>query len=124
MKKIIIMLMVLVGISVLGAKRMPPKEVKAIKFGKVEYRQAKQIGCVEAWDLEMDSRIWVRQVYAIKYDTRLEKDIQDVFIKLLELQEDKLLVVNENDSKYEVDLETLEVKVLKGRLVECVEIEK
>jgi len=48
----------------------------------------------------------------------LERDVQDVFIQTMELKGDVLRITNERKSEYELDLESLEVKVVKGALVE------
>jgi len=61
---------------------------------------------------------WRRQIYVIKYQSGLERDIQDIFITNLRLTENQLIVSNESNSEYSLDLNTLEVKVLKGALVE------
>jgi len=64
---------------------------------------------------------WRRQIYVIKYQSGLERDIQDIFITNLRLTENQLIVSNESNSEYSLDLNTLEVKVLKGALVESIE---
>lgn len=101
------------------AKRPVPAKVPIVKVGKTEYRSpASQMGCVEAWDTDTKSLIWRRQIYVVRYQPKLERDVQDVFIKTVMLKDSSLYVTNENESEYELDLETLNVKVLKGALVE------
>jgi len=119
MKKIIVLstIFVLLSGSMVHAKRNAPEDVPSIDRSKVEYRAPHaQMGCVEAW--QGKTLIWRRQIYVVKYTVGLERDVQDVFIKTIELKGNVLVVTNERKSEYEVDLETLEVKVLKGALIE------
>ena len=101
------------------AKRAAPAKVTPVAVGKIEYRApTNQMGCVEAWDTASKEMIWRRQVYVVKYQVDLERDVQDVFITVLAVKDKSLIVSNERKSEYELDLDTLQVKVLKGALVE------
>lgn len=80
------------------------------------------MGCVEAW--QGKQLIWRRQIYVVKYDLDLEGDVQDVFITTMERKGKTLIVKNERDSEYHLDLESLEVKVTKGSLIETTEIRR
>lgn len=103
------------------AKRSPPAKVAPVKSGEVEYRVPHdKMGCVEAWDIRSDQLIWRKQVYVVRFDLELERDVQDVFITSVEVQKGKLLVKNERESAYHVELETLQVTAAKGPLVEQV----
>jgi hypothetical protein len=98
---------------------MAPKIVPPIKTEKIEYRAPHgQMGCVEAWGTKRHQMIWRRQIYVVKYDVYLETDVQDVYITSMELKDNNLIIKNERDSEYQLDLETLEVKVLEGNLIE------
>jgi hypothetical protein len=121
MKKLACLLVVacLMSASVAVAKRTPPPTVAAVKSGDVEYRApSNQMGCIEAWDVTKNELIWRRQIYVVKYRIGLERDVQDVFIRSMQAKDGKLLVTNERQSEYELDLESLEVTVVKGALVE------
>ena len=121
MKRIIVVFIVLavLSVSVALTKRSVPDEVASIKSGDIEYRAPhSQMGCVEAWDTKRNELIWRRQIYVVRYTIGLERDVQDVFIKTIELKDKTLIVNNERKSEYELDLESLQVKVLKGSLVE------
>jgi len=101
------------------AKRIPPKEVAPVKSGDIEYRvDHGHMGCVEAWDVKHNELIWRRQIYVVKYTIGLERDVQDVFIQSIKLKDSTLIVKNERDSEYQLDLHSLQVTVLKGSLVE------
>ncbi|HBV63366.1 MAG TPA: hypothetical protein DEF45_10135 [Rhodopirellula sp.] len=109
----------LLPVSTVEAKRPAPVKVPPVAVGTIEYRApTKQMGCVEAWDKESKEMIWRRQIYVVQYQVGLERDVQDVFITRLGTKKNSLVVKNERKSEYELDLETLQVKVLNGALVE------
>jgi hypothetical protein len=112
----------ILSVSTVHAKRAAPTKVPPAIAGQIEYRAlGSQMGCVEAWDTKSNELIWRRQLYVVKYTVGLERDIQDVFIKTLKLKGKTVIVTNERRSEYELDLDTLQVKVLKGALVETFE---
>ena len=106
------------------AKRGAPAEVLPIKVGNIEYSAPhrngthKQMGFIEARDSRSGKIIWSRQIYTVKYDPDLVGDVQDVFIKRITVEGNNLIITNERNSKYQLDLHSLEVKVLQGSLVE------
>ncbi len=121
MKRLMVLLAVFVMLSVstVHAKRAAPAKVPPVTAGQIEYRAPRsQMGCVEAWDTKSNEMIWRRQIYVVKYTVGLERDVQDVFITTLKLKDNTFIVTNERKSEYELDLDTLQVKVLKGALVE------
>jgi len=114
----------LLAILVTEAKRGAPAEVLPVTVGNIKYSAPhrngtqKQMGFIEARDLKSGKLIWSRQIYAVKYDPDLEGDVQDVFIKSITVEGNNLIITNERNSKYQLDLNSLEVKVIKGSLVE------
>ena len=106
------------------AKRGAPAEVLPVTVGNIEYSAPhrngthRKMGLLEARDLKSGKLIWSRQIYAVKYDPDLEGDVQDVFIKSITAEGNHLIITNERNSKYQLDLNSLEVKVIKGSLVE------
>ena len=106
------------------AKRGAPAEVLPLTEGNIEYSAPhrngtqKQMGFIEARDLKSGKIIWSRQIYAVKYDPDLVGDVQDVFIKRITVEGSNLIITNERNSKYQLDLNNLEVKVIQGSLVE------
>jgi hypothetical protein len=106
------------------AKRGAPAEVLPVTVGNIEYLAPhrngthKQMGFIEARDLKSGKLIWSRQIYAVKYDPDLEGDVQDVFIKSITVEGNNLIITNEKNSKYQLNLNSLEVIILKGSLVE------
>ena len=114
----------LLAILVTEAKRGAPAEVLPVTVGNIEYSvphrngTQKQMGFIEARDLKSGKLIWSRQIYAVKYDPDLEGDAQDVFIKSITVEGYHLIITNERNSKYQLDLNSLEVRVIHGSLVE------
>ncbi len=121
MKNTIITIVTFLAImtSISFAKRLAPSSVPAIAAGGIEYRVPhKEMGCIEAWDVKRKGMIWRRQIYVVKYHLDLERDVQDVFIKTIKRKKNTLVIENERESRYQLDLKTLEIKVLKGSLIE------
>lgn len=113
MKKVflfLLLLLILLPMSAIQAKRMAPTPVDTISFNGVTYSApTSMMGVVEARDEKADQILWTTKVYSVAYDSNLEKDAQDVFITKLEVANEKLLVTNERNQKYQVDLRTGEV---------------
>ncbi|MFO0884283.1 MAG: hypothetical protein U0894_08855 [Pirellulales bacterium] len=112
--------LLLVGLtSVVYAKRGAPAKVPPLQTDAIEYRIShQQLGCVQAWDTKHDQLLWQRQIYVVKYLPDLERDVQDVFITSIQKEGNQLRIQNERKSEYLLDLETLQVKVVKGALIE------
>ena len=110
-------------ISESEAKRAVPSKVLPVKIGSIEYsaphgKLQNQMGCIEARKVGSGKLLWRRQVYVVKYDPDLEGDVQDVYIKSFKVKGNSLIITNERKSEYQLNLKTLQVKVLKGSLVE------
>jgi hypothetical protein len=123
-KKINLYLITLIIVSCtfyLYAMRKPPSRVPYIIFNGVEYRaevdRSIPIGCVQAVQPETGRKLWWKQIYVIKYNSDLETDVQDVFIKKMQPKDGKLLIENERGGTYLLDVNSLEVKCLTGKPV-------
>jgi len=113
-------LLLLVGALLLTgaamAKRVGPPEVKPLTVGGVTYRAGHTAdsrgnrGTVEAVDATTGKRRWLVTVYDVPYRPGLETDVQDVFIKSLEVEGTCLRVTDERGVVRCVDLETGAVK--------------
>jgi hypothetical protein len=102
------------------AKRGEPKPVKPLVSNGVRYiapsvmpnyqsiygNPTCDIGCVEARNNKNGKLLWKVEVYQIKYDPKMETDVQDVFISALSIDRGKLIVKNEDGAKFSVDLKT------------------
>jgi hypothetical protein len=121
-KLIIIATLLAVGLLAVPAwsKRRPPPTVAPVTRDGIEYSAPRdRMGFVIATWIKTQQEIWSRQIYVVKHEYRfgLETDIQDCFITSLRFADGKLLVTNERGGEFALDPVSLEVKVLKGRLV-------
>ena len=100
------------------AKRSAPKEVTPVVHERVRYTaphwvisNGKRIagGYVEAFNAATNKKLWRIKIYETKYTSQLEKDVQDVFITSMAIEKNKLIVANERDVRYELDLKTHKV---------------
>jgi hypothetical protein len=121
----IIVLIALLSISgFCFAKRAAPKDVQPVidhgvkhlaphvtpGYSKEHGYPTCPIGCVEAWSVKSGKLLWRVQVYEIKYDEKLEHDVQDDFISILQIKNGNLFVETEHGDKFIVNLKTHEVK--------------
>lgn len=116
-------LLLILCISESVAKRVVPSKVTPVQVGSIEYsvphgKSQNQMGCIDARKVGSGELLWIRQIYVVKYDPGLEGDVQDVYIKNIKLKGNSLIITNERKSEYQLNLKTLQVKVLKGSLVE------
>ena len=121
LKVISILAILSLGVGLAYAKRAVPKEVTPVIFEGVKYtappwgsaRKRKQNGgYIEATNVETDKLLWELRIYEVKYDPKLEGDVQDVFITSLKIVGGNLEIGNEAGDKFFVDLS--KHKVIKG----------
>ena len=110
MKKLspyLLLLLILVPMSTIQAKRMAPAAVDPISYEGITYSApTNMMGSVEARDEKTSQIVWTTKVYSVAYNPLIETDVQDVFITELQIDDGELLVTNESDEKYYVDLKT------------------
>lgn len=101
------------------ARRSPPKEPAPVTFKGVTYSAPysrkgwDQVGgYITAQDAKTGKHLWDLMVYRIKYDGRLECDVQNIFITSLKIAAGQLAVKNEKGSRYMIDVQNR--KVLSG----------
>ena len=102
-----------------AAKRAAPPVVAPVVVGGIQYRaDAKPgvMGFVEAHETKSGALLWSRQIYVIVRNPRLEGDVQDVYITKLKEDGNALLIYNERNDEYRLDLKTLEIYPLKGSI--------
>jgi hypothetical protein len=100
------------------AKRAAPRAVPPVIRDGIAYSAPPdRVGHVVATWAKTGREFWSRQVYAIKYRRGLEQDVQWVFINDLRFEGGKLKVGNEKGGEFELDPESLNVKVLRGSAV-------
>lgn len=121
MKKLIVLtgLLFLLYMPQAEAKRRAPLKITPVQAGLSEFQAPhEQMGFIVARDNHMNTLLWKRQIYVVKYIPGVEKDVQDVFIKKMHKKDHYLFITNEKGSEYRLDLKTLKVKVVVGQLVE------
>lgn len=100
------------------AKRSSPKEVEPVVYKGIRYTAPHWVtvngkrmagGYVEAFDARTNKKRRRIKVYETRYDPQLERDVQDVFITSLAIEKNMLVVVNERDKRFEVDLKSRRV---------------
>lgn len=125
MKKLsaVLWALVLVGIAFSGqleAKRKAPEKVKPLIWKGIKYTaphflmlegKEQNGGYIEAWDVKTNKKLWELKVYDVKYNPKLERDIQDNFIVSIEIDQsrNKLIIKNERHQVFEVDLKTRKI---------------
>ncbi len=110
--------------TITEAKRMPPKKVKSVLHNGIKYTAPNkykqicnvQIGYVEAWDIKSGQRLWDKTIYGVEILPNMEADVQWIFITELSIEDGNLVVTNEHDEKYILNLETSKVSKYNSRL--------
>lgn len=122
MKRNIICLATLIAVCIattVFAKRVAPKAVSSVTKDGIEYSVPHdRMGFVVAKWIKRNPEveIWSRQIYTVKFEYThgLSRCVQACFITSLKLDGEKLKVINERGSEFELHLNTLEVKTIKG----------
>ncbi len=123
MRKIRVFFLVIFICSVLsydpaGADRTPPKKVSPVVYNDIKYSAPqspssshKQTGgYIEAWNTKTNTKLWELKIYDVKFNPKLEWDVQEVYITSLKLDGEKLIITNENSDVYELDIKTKTVR--------------
>jgi hypothetical protein len=93
------------------AKRLPPKKVEPLVYGDLQFTVSRggAVGEVQAHNVsnpENPCLIWKKTLYTVHYHPTLEKDVQDVFIRSLKIEDGVLVVENEHNEMYKLDPQT------------------
>jgi hypothetical protein len=95
------------------SKRLSPSPVPDIIHNSVVYSAAfSDGGFVAAHDKNTKRLLWKIRVYRIHYQPGLEKDIQDVFIKKMVFKNGNLLIADEKNRRYLLNLRTHKVRFI------------
>jgi NTP pyrophosphatase (non-canonical NTP hydrolase) len=119
MKKLSILLCLLLTAIIASeawAKRAAPAPVTPVVHKGVKYVAPNANGLegkIEARNEETGKILWDVVIYTIKIDPSLEQDVQWVFITGLAVQDNTLLVTNEKNEQYILDLMTRKVEKVK-----------
>ena len=96
----------------LQAKRVGPKAVAPVTVGGVRYEAlpwgkkrglGQNGGYLATFDAKTGSELGLIKVYEIKYDPKLEADVQDVFISRLDTLDGAVLITDERGRKFILD---------------------
>lgn len=97
--------------GIVWAKRPPPADVAPVSYEGLRYEAphfnnpcGQNGGCVVAFDEKTGTQVWSLKVYCTKYDSDLERDVQDVFITSLVIDSGRLVVANEKALQFSIDL--------------------
>jgi hypothetical protein len=89
------------------AKRSAPRPAKPVTANGVEYSAPQQfMAFVLATDAHSHAELWRERIYSVNIDPMLERDVQDVFITSLAIDGENLVVANERNDIYVLDLVT------------------
>jgi hypothetical protein len=119
MKKLSILLCLLLAAMIASeawAKRGAPTPVTPVVHKGVQYVAPNTNGLegkIEARNEETGKKLWDVVIYTVKIDPSLEQDVQWVFITGLAVQDNTLLVTNDKNEQYILDLKTRKVEKVK-----------
>lgn len=93
-----------------SAKRAAPKPVPPLVANSVEYSAPHdQMGFVVATDAKSRKELWRERIYTVRINSALERDVQEVFITSLALENGSLVITNEKGDRYTLELATRKV---------------
>jgi hypothetical protein len=92
-----------------SAKRLPPIQVDPVVYEGIRYvapNDDGRRGYIEAWNVDINKKLWELTIFTNGIDPNLEEDVQWVFIKELNIQDGRLMVTSESGKTYQVDVNT------------------
>ena len=98
------------------AKRIPAPVIEPVVHEGVRYTVPNDrgtVGYVVALDVATGKQLWRKTIFRKCICPFLEHDVQWVFIKRMQLEGERLILVNERARTYSLDLGTRKVKKLK-----------
>lgn len=102
--------------DVTWAKRAAPQPVAPVVHDGVKYTAPNangRTGLIEARSEKTGEKLWDVVVYKVEIDPKLEEDVQWVFITGLAVRDNTLVVTNEKNEQYVVDMKTHKVEKAK-----------
>jgi hypothetical protein len=112
---VILAFVALLSSTIAHAKRAQAAKVEPVVYDGVRYiapNDNGRRGYIQAWDTKTNKLIWELTIYRNFINPFMEEDVQWVFIKKLSLSDGKLIVVDERDRTYGVDVKTRTVRRL------------
>ena len=107
--------------TTLWADREPPDPVDPVEHDGVRYTAILEIeyGGVAAWSVETAQKLWEVEVFRVVFDEKVEGCAQEVYITSLRIEDDALMVTNEREEVFEVDLEKRTVRPVNAYIEEA-----
>ena len=110
MKRFILVFFPVVLVPCLAtAKRSAPAKVEPVIYQGIRYVAPNDDGrraYIEAWDVQMNKKLWDLTVFTNPIDPKLAEDVQWGFIEKLSVRDGTLMVTSERGKTYQVDLKT------------------
>ena len=91
------------------AKRAAPPKVEPVIHDGIRYVAPNDDGrraYIEAWDVQINKKLWDLTVFTNPIDPKMEEDVQWVFINRLSVRDGTLLVTSECANTYPIDFNT------------------
>jgi hypothetical protein len=92
-----------------SAKRLPPIQVAPVIYEGIRYvapNDDGRRGYIEAWNVGTNKKLWELTLFTNRIDPNIEEDVQWVFIKVLNIQDGRLMVTSERGKTCQVDVNT------------------
>jgi hypothetical protein len=101
--RLIVVLVLIIAPQISVAKRVGPPLVTPVKIDTLEYRAPMEYGpdkYLEEWDIKSNTLVARYKIYEIRFEPLMEKDVQNVFIKTLEVKDKNIVITNEKNQIY------------------------
>jgi hypothetical protein len=101
-----------------GPPEVPPAHIGPLRIEALHWGRERGLGqnggFIRAVDERTGTEEWVLQVYGIDYDPEMEEDVQDIFIRSIQLVDEdaSLLIADERGRHFRVAVESREVTTL------------
>ena len=100
-------------------KRTAPPAVSPVVLGDIRieaipWGRSRDLGqnggYIAARDRRTGRELWLLKVYGVRYDAKMEEDVQDIFIKkMTKVSPTRLSILDEDGGRYLVDVKTRSV---------------
>jgi hypothetical protein len=93
---------------------VPPVVLGNIRIETIPWGRSRDLGqnggYIAALDRRTGRELWILKVYGVTYDTKMEEDVQDIFIKkMTKVSPTRLSILDEDGRRYFVDVKTRSV---------------
>lgn len=90
-------------------QKIPPISHNGIRYAVRRFEEGRfgqSGGVVQALNESTGTELWIVKVYSIIFDPDMEKDVQEIYIRSIQLspEQDALLVIDERRRRYRITL--------------------